>query len=110
MKNANIAKVLKFYRKKNEYSVSQVAEFLENNNLSVAEKTIYGWESGQTQPDADTLLLLCKIYNIEDILTTFGYDASSDPQLHLTTFELKLIQKYREHPELQDAIKKLLEL
>lgn len=73
MKNPNIAKVLKEYRKQNHYSVEDVVFKLEEQNLPFATKTIYGWESGQTQPDADTLLVLCKIYKIDNILETFGY-------------------------------------
>lgn len=42
MKNPNIAKVLKAYRKLNHYSVEDLVLKLENHNLSVAPKTIYG--------------------------------------------------------------------
>ena len=63
MKNRKIAEVLKAYRKMNNLSVRDVTELLEEKSLKVAEKTVYGWESSATQPDADTLLLLCDIYN-----------------------------------------------
>lgn len=46
MKNPNIAKVLKEYRKQNHYSVEDVVFKLEEQNLPFATKTIYGWESG----------------------------------------------------------------
>lgn len=108
MKNENISKVLKAYRKQNNYSVRDVAAKLKDNSLVVAEKTIYGWESGQTQPDADTLLVLCDIYNIDDILATFGYSDSEN--FHITKHEQSLIMNYRKHPELQDAIDKLLDV
>ena len=71
---------------------------------TVATKTIYGWESGQAQPDADTLLVLCEIYNIDDILGTFGY--SNKKQFHITNHERELIEKYRQHPELQEDVYK----
>lgn len=103
-----IAKVLKEYRKKNQYSVKDVASMLENHSLTVAEKTIYGWESGQTQPDADTLLILCEIYNINDILGTFGY--STGESFHITRHEQELILSYRDNPELQLAVDKLLDI
>ena len=64
MKNDNIAKKLKFYRKQNNLSVHDVACQLSIDQNVVADKTIYGWESGQAQPDADILLKLCKIYHI----------------------------------------------
>lgn len=108
MKNKKIAEVLKYYRKRNNYSVSDVSALLKKKSLTVAEKTIYGWESGQTQPDADTLLILCEIYSIDNILGTFGY--TEDKPLNLTRFEQQLIKQYREHPELQDAVNKLLDV
>lgn len=107
MKNPNIAKVLKEYRKQNHYSVEDVVFKLEEQNLPFATKTIYGWESGQTQPDADTLLVLCKIYKIYKILETFGYQPPSE-ELFLSKEEHELIQKYRQHEEMQNAVKKLL--
>lgn len=107
MKNPNISKVLKTYRKLNHYSVNDLVVKLENNNLPVAPKTIYGWESGQTQPDADTLLVLCKIYKIDNILTTFGYEPTLDDLL-LSEEERNLILHYREQKEMQPAVKRLL--
>lgn len=108
MKNENIAKVLKHYRKQNHLSVKEVAEKLKERSLIVAEKTIYGWESGQSQPDADTLLLLCDIYNIDDILGEFGYTDRTD--FAITNYEQNLIIEYRKHPEVHKAIERLLEI
>ena len=68
MRNELIPKVLKEYRKRNHYSVKDVSIRLMEHDIDVAPKTIYGWESGQAQPTADTLLLLCEIYKIPDIL------------------------------------------
>lgn len=107
MKNPNISKVLKDYRKLNHYTVNDLVLKLEDNDLPVAAKTVYGWESGQTQPDADTLLILCKIYKIDNILETFGYNYSED-ELNLSLEERLIILKYREHKEMQLAVKKIL--
>ena len=109
MKNPNISKVLKAYRKLNHYSVNDLVIKLEDHNLPVAPKTIYGWESGQTQHDADTLLILCKIYNIDNILGTFGYSNSMN-KLFLSEEERNIILQYRNHLEMQEAVKKLLEI
>lgn len=46
MKNAKISEVLKNYRKLNKLSVRDVSGILKEKSLNVAEKTIYGWESG----------------------------------------------------------------
>ncbi|MBR1693270.1 MAG: helix-turn-helix transcriptional regulator [Lachnospiraceae bacterium] len=113
MKNPEIARVLKENRKKNHYTISDVAEKLKEKNSEVAVKTIYGWESGQTQPDADTLLKLCDIYGISDILEAFGYmqeTEKDEPSITLTAEEKELIVQYRSLPSMQDAVKKLLEL
>lgn len=109
MKNPKISQVLKAYRKQNKYSVNDVVLKLEKNHLPVAPKTVYGWESGQTQPDADTLLVLCKIYKIDNILESFGYDSPEEPLL-LSREERSLILQYRSHPDMQPAIKKLLDV
>lgn len=109
MKNPNIAKVLKEYRKLNHYSVEDVVLKLEENHLPFAVKTIYGWENGQTQPDADTLLVLCKIYKISNILETFGYEPADMP-LCLSEEEYSLIQNYRKNADMQNAVKKLLDM
>lgn len=108
MKNEHIPRVLKEYRKKNHYSVSDVSIMLRSRSIDVAPKTIYGWESGQANPSADVLLTLCELYNITDILSAFGYASSED--FHVTTSERVLIEAYRKHPELQPAIHKLLDL
>ena len=107
MKNNFIPKVLKEYRKKNHYSVTDVSLLLKEHSINVAPKTIYGWESGQSQPSADTLLALCELYNVKNILTTFGYH-NTEEDFQLTSQERALIKSYRAHPELQEAVNILL--
>lgn len=110
MKNPKIAEKLKQYRKINNFSVEDVAEYLRTKNVDIATKTIYGWESGQTQPSADNLMHLCRLYKIQDILSTFGYQSTPDRLAPLSKKERQLILAYREHEELQDAVDKLLDL
>ena len=61
----NIAALLKERRKARGLSVKDVQAFLLKQGISVSDKTIYGWESGHRQPDADTFLLLCRYYGID---------------------------------------------
>lgn len=111
MKNPYIAKVLKYYRKLNHLSVNEVSSLLAKYDNPAAVKTIYGWESGNTQPDADTLMLLCEIYHIDNVLETFGYRNQQDTiNLVLTQHEKNLILKYRENETMQPAVDKLLSL
>lgn len=106
MRNMYIPKVLKEYRKKNQYTVGDVALMLHERSVDVAPKTIYGWESGQAQPSADVLLTLCELYNVTNILSAFGYENEED--FNLTSQERALIKSYRAHPELQEAVNILL--
>lgn len=106
MRNEYIPKVLKEYRKKNQYTVNDVSLMLHERSINVAPKTIYGWESGQANPSADMLLTLCELYNIEDILSAFGYTDAEN--FHISTAEKDLIEHYRQHPELQEAVGVLL--
>ena len=103
MKNTRIGEVLKEYRKRNCYSVSDIAALLHEKDILVAEKTIYGWESGQSMPDPDTFLKLCEIYKIDDVLGVFGY--TDRTPLRLTEYERNLLLNLRRHPEMLPAIK-----
>lgn len=108
IRNEHIPKVLKEYRKKNHFSVNDVSLMLQERSLNVAPKTIYGWESGQANPNADMLLTLCEMYNITDILSVFGY--TEEDSFQITSAERVLLEAYRKHPEFQPAIHKLLDL
>lgn len=59
-----IACILKECRKKNKFSVDYVANELKSQGFEIAPKTLYGYETGKNQPNADIFLCLCKIYNI----------------------------------------------
>lgn len=110
MKKETIAEILKQNRKESNLSVKDVSDIFQNEyGIKVAEKTIYGWESAQNQPDADRLLQLCKIYNVDNVLNTFGL--SDEPEeLSLTAFEKEMIKKYRSEPDIQEAVKRLLKM
>lgn len=108
MKNPNIGKVLRYYRQAHHYTVNDVSVMLNDKNLTAAPKTIYAWENGRTQPDADTLLILCEIYKIDNILESFGYSNEGKEEFPLTDFERSLLLAYRMHPEMHSAVHKLL--
>lgn len=109
MKNPLIGERLRFYREQNNLTVKQVSEILSETH-PVANKTIYGWESGRTQPDADTLLRLCRIYEVNDVLEGFCYKNPKKTVFKLTPQEKNLIEEYRKHPNMQEAIQKLLDI
>ena len=64
----SIGSVLKYYRKLRNLSVNDVSLYLSENNSSASPKTIYGWENDHTEPNLHTLVLLCHLYEIDDIL------------------------------------------
>lgn len=85
-----IAPVLKEKRKQLGLSVRTVAAQLHRWGIEVSEKTVYSWESGHRQPDADTLLALCRIYKIQSLSTFFSEETSE-----FSVKEQNHIKKYR---------------
>lgn len=61
----DIASTLKKKRKELGMSVNELLNHLKDAGIVVSNKTVYGWESGHRQPDADTFIVLCRILGIE---------------------------------------------
>ena len=112
MKNTNLGRMLRYYRKANLYSVNYVVDRLKiDYDITVSPKTIYGWENSQNQPSADLLLMLCKIYKINNILESLGYEGVPEQApLILTPEEREIIIKYRSRKYFNSAIRKLLDI
>ena len=110
MKNEQIGKMLKKYRKLNQLTVNQVSlELAEKYGLNVAEKTIYGWESNQAHPTSDTFIALCDIYKINGISDIFS-DTVAPKGFPITMEERQIIEQYRRNPELRPIICKILDI
>lgn len=75
----SIGSVLKKARINKGLSVEEVSSFLTQKGYKALEKTVYSWESGNSQPKPDILLELCHLYGINDVLGTFGYTDQSQP-------------------------------
>lgn len=119
MKNPNLGVLLRYYRKGAKLSVNDVVEKLKTEyNTTITNKAVYSWETGQNQPPADTLLRLCKMYHIDNIMVSLGYADSEDTAeatkmehtFQLSKDEQELIEKYRSHDIFRTAVDKLLEL
>lgn len=112
MKNPNLGRMLRYHRKANRYSVQDVIDTLkEDYDISISPKTLYGWENCQNQPSADTLLVLCKIYRINNILEALGYGITPEQApLVLSQEEREIILKYRSRKYYNSAIRKLLDI
>lgn len=102
MKNIQIGAALKTMRKNRGWTIHDVVVQLNDlYNIAVAEKTVYGWESDQAYPRTETLLLLCELYQS---------DAFTGNLLHIPADERHVIEMYRRHPELQSAVKRVLDV
>ena len=112
MKNELIANTLRYYRKQENLSVQDVVLLLKENNINISPKTIYAWENGNTKPDIPTMMVLCSLYHIPNIQQLLGQSidaVSKDAPLYLSPEERALIANYRRHPEMHEAVRKLLE-
>ena len=112
MEHSNIGHWLRYYRKASKLSVNDVIEkFAREYDIDYTNKAVYGWETGQNQPPADTFLILCKMYNITNIVEAMGYVTSkAEGPLLLSDKEEELILNYRANKKLQPAIHKLLDI
>lgn len=63
----NLAQTLKERRKALGLTVKTVLDRLNEYGINISDKTFYGWESGHRQPDSDTFLTLCRIYDIDSL-------------------------------------------
>lgn len=81
MSKEQIALKLKKYREQCGLSVKDVQQKLALMGFSISDKTIYGYESGHRQPDADTLMAMCVVYGIDDVFSAFGYKATDEEDI-----------------------------
>lgn len=72
----NLADTLKHYRKAAGLTCHDVERV-----IGKSYKTVNAWEHGLGQPDAEMLLRLCELYNVESISVFFGQpiDRITDP-------------------------------
>ena len=76
MAQQNIGQILRQSRINAGYKVQEVSQIMKATGYEKASvKTVYSWESGNSQPSPDYFLKLCDIYKVNDILSTFGYTA-----------------------------------
>lgn len=103
MSRATIANALKRLREKSGLTSNEVGEMLGKSG-----KTVNAWENNRGQPDAEMLIKLCDIYNVENILDEFRDPSESNEVFATSEKEKKLVTAYRSKPELQFAVDKLL--
>lgn len=88
----NFSETLKQLRIDAGYTQKQVYEM-----IGVPQSTFSSWEVGKSEPSADVLLRLCRIYGVNDIFSAFGYDGyNDDGSICLNMNEIEIIEKYRD--------------
>lgn len=102
MLKENIGKLLRSRRNELNLSSEEVVNKLEAYGFKITPKTLYNWENGIRQPNADTFLILCKIYKIKNSLQYFGF-SSIITTSEFSESEKELIRKYRELPPFGQA-------
>lgn len=94
---------LKEFRKKAGLTQQKVAD-----QLNIPSKaTVSSWEIGHSTPDAETMIKLLLLYHVDDyrnLIPNHEYPAEFSQK------ERAVIYAYRAHPELHDAIKRMLEI
>ena len=63
---------LKMKRRERGLSIKDVVLLLGERGVYVTDKALYNWESGRRQPDIDTFVMLCDIYDINNIKDEFN--------------------------------------
>lgn len=94
MGKKEIASALRLGRERSGMTVQEILRELRKYGIDISDKTLYNYETGYRQPNADTLLVLCNIYNINDVFGALGYP-SHQQENKLTTDEHQLIDSYR---------------
>ena len=88
MSREQMAKIFKRLRMRSGLTAREVGEA-----VGKSDKTVSAWETGRGQPDLDTLLLLCDLYQVEDIRDAFS---PGKPVPQGETREWLLAQGYRQ--------------
>jgi len=97
-----IAVKLAYYRKLNNMKQRDLAD-----KLNVRSSAISNWENGYNSIDIDTLCNFCDIFNItlNDIVEKY-----TDDEFIFSIHEKKIIKAFREKPNMQEAVNKILNI
>lgn len=100
MTKEEIGNTLKNLRLKTGKTQKEVAELLGRTQQIVGH-----WETGYSQPDANTLFELCNIYGVS-VDDAFGFNRK---KAEITPHEQSVINAYKSQPEaVQQAVDRLL--
>ena len=98
-----IAQKLRELRIKSGLTADEVGK-----KIGKSGKTVNAWEHNHGQPDAEILIALCDIYEVDDILDEFREHKPKNVSFNLSDHEKQVIIAYRQHPNMQNAVDTLL--
>ncbi|WP_368234757.1 helix-turn-helix transcriptional regulator [Anaerotruncus rubiinfantis] len=81
-------------------------------SINRPQQTIAAWETGRSQPDANTLFQLFSIFG-QSVDDAFGFKKEKDPEperFEVDERERALVLAYRNNPAMQPAVDRLLGL
>ena len=71
------------HRKARKMSQQEVAKLVSVGSDPISNRAVSKWETGDTLPNAEQFLALCRIYDIRDVLSTFlGMEGPNDEGLN----------------------------
>lgn len=85
-----LAGTLRDFRRRAGLKTTEVAR-----RIGKSPKTVSGWEHGRGQPDADMLVALCALYQVDSIAAFFGGAAPCPVAPALTAEEWTLVTLWR---------------
>lgn len=100
-----IAQKLRELRIKSGLTADEVGK-----KIGKSGKTVNAWEHNHGQPDAEILIALCDIYEVDDILDEFREHKPKNVSFNLSDHEKQVIIAYRQKPHMQNAVDTLLEV
>lgn len=96
MSDSKIASELKSLRVSLGCPAKHVTEMLKTYGFNISEKTLYGYESGLSMPNADIFIALCKVYECRNPMALFEDIYSSDYDEDLLDLAYQLNDEGRE--------------
>lgn len=91
MSSKSISLILKQGRNAKNLTPDEVVSMLNERGFSISTKTLYAYEAGTNLPKVPVFIALCEIYEIRDIVGSFGHAT-----VPLCTNEIRFLKLYRQ--------------
>jgi len=107
----NIGETLKALRSKAGMSIEDVLFHMKECGIQLSKSSLYAYENNHKLPSIEVFFAFCKIYNIENVLTTFNlkYGENLSGLMKDSDEEADLICAYRKMDDKTRQIIKFIE-